>query len=127
MSMACDVSEWGTAAYSLDTRDFLREIKGILSVKGVDEVTADKDAEDADAPYFSLVTGRYESRRPSKEDEDVNLRVFPGQGKLTNYSSAASDFLQSREYQGLVVAAGETAAKAAVKGQTGIASNYEER
>lgn len=124
ISMAMDLSEWGATAYSLDTQDFLRTMKDFHSEADKQDTLNDTEA---DAPYFSLVTGRYESRPGSKVDNGINLHALPGQGTLTKYTSAASDFLQSREYQGLIVAAGETEVKAAVKGHTGIPSNYGER
>jgi hypothetical protein len=85
------------------------------------------DDDDSDAPYFSLVTGTYESSSSAtKVADETDLSALPGQGKLTTYSSAAADFLRQREYQGLVFDE-SLDPRAAIPGQKGIASNYGER
>eukprot|EP00934_Nitzschia_sp_Nitz4_P003675 Nitzschia sp. Nitz4//scaffold11_size288233//274391//276061//NITZ4_000824-RA/size288233-processed-gene-0.256-mRNA-1//-1//CDS//3329534224//3665//frame0 len=109
--------EWGGQAYSLDCQDIL--------IRGDDkraESTGDDDEED-DAPYYSLVSGKY-VQKSSKNAEPLDLEHLPGGGKVTAYRSEAASFLKQREYQGLESLSGQTEAKAAVSGQTGIASNY---
>ena len=116
--------DWGSVSYSLDTKDYLALASSTQQGEG-DGGESDGSAE-SDAPYFSLVTGRYESA-PTKEKETTDLTALPGQGKLAVYQSAAADFLRQREYQGLEVQAGETEVRAAVQGQEGIASDYGNR
>lgn len=109
LSVALGTMEWGK--YSLDPQTFLDQ-----SLVPTDVIDHD------DAPYFSMVTGQYESV-PTKER---NLQALPGQGQLTTYTSAASHFLHGREYQGLDLST-PTPAQPAVLGQEGIASNYGDR
>lgn len=87
----------------------------------------DDDNVDDDAPYFSLVTGGYVSQKNPHsimKTEDLDLAHLPGQGQVTEYNSEAANFLKQREYQGLETLVGQTEAKAAVPGLSGIASNY---
>ena len=127
LSMALGFLEWGAEQYSLDTRDYLA-----LSVSNAPDKAGNGDGsckegdDDADAPYFSLVTGKYESA-PTKEAAPTDLSATPGQGQLTAYHSAAADFLKQREYQGLEVKAGATQVHSATQGQQGIASDYGDR
>lgn len=124
MSMALGLLEWGAVQYSLDTQDYLALAS--LAPETDTKNGHDDDDDDGDAPFYSLVTGRYESA-PAKEEAATDLTVLPGQGKLTAYHSAAADFLKQREYQGLEVQAGSTEVHAAIKGQQGIASDYGDR
>ena len=111
---------WGEQEYSLDSHDILaRSMAGISG-----EVSENDDNDDADAPYFSLVTGKYESTTKPKDKEPLNLEALPGQGQVTEYRSEAAAFLKQREYQGLETLDGQTEAKAAISGQKGIASDY---
>ncbi|KAG7373078.1 DPH2: diphthamide biosynthesis protein 2 [Nitzschia inconspicua] len=113
--------EWGTEPYSLDCQDILRRVR-----QSIDN-DENGEKEDTDAPYFSLVTGRYESKNvPSglAKDECLNLLHLPGQGQIMEYKSEAANFLKQREYHGLETMVGQTEAKAAVRGLSGIASNY---
>ena len=56
------------------------------------------------------------------------MNALPGHGTLTEYHSAAADFLSQREYQGLTIAAdGAETVHAALPGKVGIASNYNNR
>jgi hypothetical protein len=81
---------------------------------------------DADAPYFSLVTGRYESKAPA-QTEGTDLTALPGKGQVAQYHSAAAAHLKQREYQGLQVLEGKTEVHAATQGDKGIASDYGDR
>ena len=115
--------EWGGQTYSLDCQDVLR-------YNNHEEDERDKetteDEEDKDAPYFSLVTGKYVQRTTTASTEEtLDLENLPGKGQVTAYKSEAADFLKQREYQGLATLAGQTEPKAAVAGQRGIASDYD--
>lgn len=120
LCMALGVSDWGSVPYSLDANEFL-----CLECTS-QQCDDDKSEGSDDAPHYNLTTGQYESV-PKRSSAEVDLSLLPGQGKLTEYQSAAADFLQTREYQGLEVKAGETAVQRAQKGQQGIASNYGDR
>jgi len=133
--MALGVTEWGAGAgeYTTHPADYWR-VMGDFAVKTKKENDKgnDCDDDDSDAPYFSLVTGKYEASQTAQTDDAVDLAALPGRGALTSYRSAAADFLQQREYQGLTVvgaADDEDGDKvhAAVPGHTGIASNYNNR
>jgi diphthamide biosynthesis protein 2 len=124
LSMALGLVEWGTVQYSLDTLDYLALASS--SAKSMPHKDDNAKGDDDDAPYFSLVTGRYVSVA-AQEEVATDLSELPGQGQLMAYNSAAANFLKQREYQGLEVKAGSTEVHAAVEGQQGIASDYGER
>lgn len=106
----------------------------------------DEDDDDDDRPFFSLVTGTYQnkpgvSRRPDggqgggggggSADNTAGgggasegALVGIGDRSLVEWSSPAADFLGKREFQGLEALVGQTEAKPATKGQSGIASDY---
>ena len=91
----------------------------------------DVDESDDDEPFFSPISGKYESvgvggKATRKHKNDIDLRTLPGGGQVTEYKSGAAEFWQDREYKGLEAAVGTTEVKAAVHGQTGIASDYGE-
>jgi len=91
----------------------------------------DVDESDDDEPFFSPISGKYESvgvggKATRKHKNDIDLRPLPGGGQVTEYKSGAAEFWQDREYKGLEAAVGTTEVKAAVHGQTGIASDYGE-
>jgi len=127
--------EWGAQAYSLDCQDVM------IRQKDQKEETLDNDKsgdpndredsgegdDDEDAPYFSLVTGKYVSKSnptTAAASRDLDLKNLPGQGQVMEYKSEAANFLKQREYQGLESMVGQTEAKPAVQGLTGIASDY---
>ena len=122
LEVALGTLEWGAQAYSLDCQDVLRMGTGTGSPSkrclGLD------NGEEDDAPYFSLVTGKYAQRASASEPQDLDLEHLPGRGQVTAYKSEAAKFLKQREYQGLQTQAGETEVKAAMVGQQGIASDY---
>ncbi|GAX13042.1 hypothetical protein FisN_2Hh523 [Fistulifera solaris] len=124
LCMALGVSDWGSTPYSLDAKDFLC-LECTTTAEKNKEDDSNSETSD-DAPHYNLTTGQYESV-PQRASAEIDLSLLPGQGKLTEYQSAAADFLQTREYQGLQVKAGETAVQRAQKGQQGIASNYGNR
>jgi diphthamide biosynthesis protein 2 len=84
----------------------------------------DKDYDDA--PFFSMITGKYEASNSIQTTNTIDLNAFPGQGKLIEYSSEAGEYLKKRNYRGLEAKVGETAIKVAVLGKVGIASDYSE-
>ncbi|TMW55970.1 hypothetical protein Poli38472_008618 [Pythium oligandrum] len=97
-----------------------------------------EEDEDADKPFFSLVTGTYKSAghsvsratdsTPADEEDGESttaLQVKNERTDLIQYRSEAAEFLAGREYRGLEPRLGETPAHAAVKGSTGIARGYD--
>lgn len=127
LDMALGNVEWGSTAYSLDYNDFL-EMQKKNGCHDADHTTAGEEEEDEDVPYFSLVTGQYESKNKARAGtDDINLKALPGKGQITKYESAAADFLKKREYKGLEANVGKDEAQAAVPGQIGIASDYGQR
>ena len=131
VSMALGVTGWGSVPYSLDRLDFLDHAavsSAATTRPSQSNLQDDDDVDSDDAPYFSLVTGRFESAPiRQREEKETDLSALPGKGQLTAYHSAAADFLKQREYKGLEVQAGSTQAQSAVKGHEGIASNYGEK
>ena len=149
LEIAMENLQWGMQPYSLDCQDVLirqeeeemrkqgeREQQQLGSngagainneVTDVDNDDNDNDdnSVDSDAPYFSMVTGRYESRKQKgSRNDDLDLAALPGKGQVTEYKSEAANFLRQREYQGLESMMGQTEVKAAVLGMRGIASDY---
>jgi diphthamide biosynthesis protein 2 len=148
LEMALGGLEWGSQAYSLDCQDvMMRQQRGHQNQRDTckengnesasvvvddDDLKQEDDGDDDDdAPYFSLVTGGYVAKVAAASASgggtgpaDRNLRDFPGQGQVVEYKSEAANFLRRREFQGLQSKVGETAARAASQGLTGIASDY---
>jgi diphthamide biosynthesis protein 2 len=122
--------EWGAQAYSLDCQDIMMRQGQQMVEKGESDddqgdthtVSHDED----DAPYFSLVTGGYMSKTSTgiASSTDVDLQNLPGQGQVIEYKSEAANFLKQREYKGLESQVGQTEAKSALRGLSGIASDY---
>ncbi len=99
-----------------------------------EESEVDDESED-DEPFFSMITGTYVSkplqqRGKKKETERYNCDdgdkpgFQPGEGQIVEYKSEAAEFWKKREYKGLEAKIGQTEVKAAIEGQTGIASDY---
>lgn len=96
---------------------------------------SDEEASD-DRPFFSLVTGTYKSNPGVSRartaigvgdaggEAQNGALVGIGDRSLVEWSSPAAQFLGQREYQGLEALVGQTEAKAATDGQSGIASDY---
>lgn len=92
------------------------------------------DDDDGDEPFFSLVTGTYQNKpgvsRQKAEGHHTgaggSARALVGVGdrSLVEWSSPAAEFLGKREFKGLEALVGQTEAKAATPGQSGIASDY---
>jgi len=140
-SMALGIAEWGSREYSLNFRDYLNLAKTKATSAPLDSRSNSQGdlTDDDDAPYFSLVTGKFELA-PSKVNQGAKVGSIradslaePGRRQLTTYHSAASDFLKQREYRGLQVLqqqqpgeddCAETKVQVATQGQHGIASSY---
>lgn len=150
LEIAMENLQWGMQPYSLDCQDVMirqeeeeerkqreREQQLQLGSSGANNNEAtdfdnddnnddnDNESVDSDAPYFSMVTGRYESRKQKgSRNDDLDLAALPGKGQVAEYKSEAANFLRQREYQGLESMVGQTEVKAAVLGMRGIASDY---
>lgn len=125
LEIALDKMQWGMQTYSLDCQDFMLRRAEEASKEKEENGAGDEDSIDSDAPYFSMVTGRYESRKQKgSREHDIDLQALPGKGQVTEYKSEAANFLRQREYQGLESKVGQTEVKAAVLGMRGIASDY---
>jgi len=98
---------------------------------------SDKDSDEDDRPHFSLVTGQFkQSKRYTTNNEDTKELSALIQGTTdltvrdkntsvsTLMSSAAGEYLKSREFRGLEVALGETPVELATEGRAGIARGY---
>lgn len=96
-----------------------------------------EEGDDNDRPFFSLVTGTYKTNPGvSRGNAVLGAGEVPGVGggegalvgiadrSLVEWTSPAADFLGQREYQGLEALVGQTEAKPATEGQSGIASDY---
>ncbi|KAF8935118.1 Diphthamide biosynthesis protein 2 [Dissophora ornata] len=98
----------------------------------------DFEASDEDeAPHFSLVTGQLKQSKKyttNKEDSKELSALIEGTKDLTVrdkntsvatlMSSAAGEYLQSRQFRGLEVQLGETPVEIATEGRAGIARGY---
>ena len=148
LEIALGEKEWGGAgSCNTDFGDFLQGFQEDQDLEnheetdngdnGEDEYDNDASGNDAckeedssdDEPYFSMVSGTYVSKPVSlkssrKAQETKNLESLPGKGQITEYKSEAAEFWKKREYKGLEAKIGKDDAKAAVQGQTGIASDY---
>jgi diphthamide biosynthesis protein 2 len=123
LDVALGLREWD-GRYSCDFGDLVRWDKE----DGLEESTStidDSINNGDDQPFFSMISGQYESSRAPKH-RATNLQEHPGQGQIMEYRSEAAEFLKQRQYQGLEANVGQTEAKAAVLGKAGIASNYGE-
>eukprot|EP00980_Cylindrotheca_fusiformis_P005875 scaffold1233_cov111-Cylindrotheca_fusiformis.AAC.1 len=121
LEIALDNKAWGSQSYSLDCQDVL----DFDMPQQQQKKDSEEEEDDEDAPYFSLVTGKYAQRSSTTSGPlTLDLENLPGKGQVTAYKSEAANFLKQREYQGLTTMAGETDVKAAIPGQKGIASDY---
>lgn len=99
--------EW-TGEYRLDFQDILPTL--------LEPMTQEPE------PYFSLITGTLTS---SSKASPVQLAYEDnGCSELTKYTSAAGDFLQQRQYQGLDARIGQDTPHEAQPGAFGIARGY---
>lgn len=108
-----------------------------LALGGEDPKSRDRGYDsDGDRPFFSLITGGFKSNpgmaRAASTPAAACLAGSEGSGalvgigdrSLVEWSSPAADFLGQREFQGLEALKGQTEAKPATEGQSGIASDY---
>ncbi|KAG0010746.1 Diphthamide biosynthesis protein 2 [Entomortierella chlamydospora] len=102
-----------------------------------DEDESDQDSDEDQVPHFSLVTGQLKQNKrytSNKEDSKELSALIEGTKDLTVrnkntsiatlMSSAAGEYLQSREFRGLEVQLGETPVELATEGRAGIARGY---
>ncbi|KAF9171445.1 Diphthamide biosynthesis protein 2 [Mortierella sp. AD011] len=102
-----------------------------------DEDESDQDSDEDQVPHFSLVTGQLKQNKrytSNKEDSKELSALIEGTKDLTVrnkntsvatlMSSAAGEYLQSREFRGLEVHLGETPVELATEGRAGIARGY---
>jgi len=141
LSIALGFKEWD-GFYSLDFTDFLSFCKSDGEDSPTnDQIRSSNEVEDSsssdDEPYFDMTTGRVvclkdlqqkvQRSAVSQEDQDLSLLLeLPGQGQMTEYSSAAAEVWKNREYQGLQSNIGQSKVEPAKPGQVGIASDYGE-
>ena len=119
LSVALGILEWGQQPYSLDCEDVLARSQQEASPRNED----DNDNDSYDAPYFSMVTGKF-TPKTINNNHALDLLNLPGKGQLATLNATAAKFLGSREYQGLVNNIGDSSPQAAIPGQNGIASGY---
>jgi diphthamide biosynthesis protein 2 len=149
LDIALGLRTWDPSQWSCDYFDYLgkgqEEEGNIHKEENVteDPVSMDKvesDPEDDDQPFYSLVTGKYESKKSIRAKPNVNpidvhtssmaittLTSNVHGGQIMEYQSEAAEFWKRREYKGLEANVGQTEVQAAVVGQTGIASDYGSR
>ncbi|OQR84571.1 diphthamide biosynthesis protein [Achlya hypogyna] len=120
-----DDAEW-SAQYKADFQEVLPAL----------EATCDtiEDAVVSDEPYFSLVTGTYQSHHgvatsdSEVDDDEASSSALVSKdskgAQLAVYKSEAAEFLAKREYRGLEPRLGESTPHAAVPGAVGIARGY---
>lgn len=156
--VALGITDWSTSVYSMQPCDFWDSVASLFQKASIKrrmkesesaliatETDFDCEDDDDDAPYFSLVTGKFEAKHnyshgaASFSQEQQLSRVDADgtcESALTVFQSAAGEFLGAREYQGLVLASdigsnaesnNQRAVHAAIAGHFGIASNYDNR
>ncbi|KAG0085031.1 Diphthamide biosynthesis protein 2 [Podila epicladia] len=95
------------------------------------------DSDEDEKPHFSLVTGTFKQSKKfttNKEDSKELSELLDGTKDLTVrdkntsvatlMSSAAGEYLNSRQFRGLEVKLGETPVELATEGRAGIARGY---
>ncbi|KAF9203241.1 Diphthamide biosynthesis protein 2 [Haplosporangium sp. Z 27] len=98
---------------------------------------SDQASDEDQVPHFSLVTGQLKQNKKyttNKEDSKELSALIEGTKDLTVrdkntsvatlMSSAAGEYLQSRQFRGLEVQLGETPVELATEGRAGIARGY---
>ena len=138
LEIALGIRQWD-GFYSSEFSDYLNTSDPHSSSHIVDvdsDSDSDSDNED-DRPYFSMITGTYESHRKFDDSkpqlkhqatkDTTNLNEKKSQSQIITYRSEAADFLKNREYQGLQSKVGESQVRPAIKGIQGIASDYGDR
>lgn len=136
LQLALSPDEQWDGQYKTDFREVLPALE--QTTQHV-EAAADGNEDDADKPFFSLVSGTYKTTSHAtasssdatpaltangEPDASTALQVKNERTELTTYRSEAAEFLATREYRGLDPRLGQTPAHAAVEGSTGIARGY---
>ncbi|OWZ11529.1 Diphthamide biosynthesis protein 2 [Phytophthora megakarya] len=135
LQLALSPTEEWDGQYKTDFNEVIPALE--QTAHSVERVDGEDD--DADKPFFSLVSGTYKTSRSTAVDREATtyaltasenpnastaLQLKNERTELTTYHSEAADYLATREYQGLDPRIGKTPAHAAVEGSTGIARGY---
>ncbi|ETL81487.1 diphthamide biosynthesis protein 2 [Phytophthora nicotianae] len=136
LQLALSPSEEWDGQYKTDFSEVIPALD--QTAQSVEQAAVDGEDE-ADKPFFSLVSGTYKTASHStavdreattyaltasgEPDASGALQVKNERTELTTYHSEAADYLATREYQGLDPRIGKTPAHAAVEGSTAI-DNY---
>jgi diphthamide biosynthesis protein 2 len=110
MEMACGSADAWTGQYLLDFKELLPRIHA-----------AGEKEDEGDEPFYSMATGKYESRGRGKERE---VSGVVSSSQVISYESPAGDFLATRTYQGLEPSIGESEPHRAMEGKIGTARDY---
>jgi diphthamide synthase subunit DPH2 len=143
LDVALGIRSWDTSLWSCDYFDYLQEEEQNEHTTRPTSESVDAEnssMEDPDAPIYSFITGRYECRKTTERKERTNPTLLDSTiepstvitllversngGEMIEYHSEAAEFWKQREYKGLEAHVGKNEVRAAVMGQTGIASNY---
>jgi len=147
LDVALGLDEWkGCASCTTDFNVFLKNDDGVvedsenhnneestgLKTHSDEEDEEDSDQDDDDQPFFSMISGTYVSKPTPIQSKFITTNnadptsssTTSTNGQIIEYKSEAAEFWKQREYKGLESQIGNSEVKAAVKGQTGIASNY---
>eukprot|EP00551_Chaetoceros_affinis_P004640 CAMPEP_0203679988 /NCGR_PEP_ID=MMETSP0090-20130426/37724_1 /ASSEMBLY_ACC=CAM_ASM_001088 /TAXON_ID=426623 /ORGANISM="Chaetoceros affinis, Strain CCMP159" /LENGTH=588 /DNA_ID=CAMNT_0050547859 /DNA_START=120 /DNA_END=1886 /DNA_ORIENTATION=- len=133
----------GSDSCNTDFGDFLKdkneEKQSSTKAQSIDDDKDDEnsgvdDESEDDEPFFSMISGTYIAkptvqRRINRKGidgrgGDDKPDSQPSEGQMVEYKSDAAEFWKKREYKGLEAKIGQTEVKAAIEGQTGIASDY---
>ncbi|KAE9020364.1 2-(3-amino-3-carboxypropyl)histidine synthase subunit 2 [Phytophthora fragariae] len=138
LQLALSPTEEWDGQYKTDFGEVIPALE--KTAQSVEQEAHGGDDDDADKPFFSLVSGTYKnSSRTTAIDREATTYALTASGEadastalqvknerteLTTYHSEAADYLATREYQGLDPRIGKTPAHAAVEGSSGIARGY---
>ncbi|CAH0480882.1 unnamed protein product [Peronospora belbahrii] len=134
LQLALSPTEVWDGQYKTDFREVIPALEN--TTQSVEQVADGEENDNADQPYFSLISGTYKTTTLDRKaktytitlhgenDASTTLQVKNERTELTTYYSEAADYLSTREYQGLDPRMGETSAHAAIKGSKGIARGY---
>ncbi|CAI5744655.1 unnamed protein product [Peronospora destructor] len=138
LQLALSPTDQWDGQYKTDFGEVIPTLESIT--QSVEHRAADGEDDDADKPFFSLLSGTYKTSLRStaidreaatyaitafgEPDASTTLQVKNEHTELTKYHSEAAAYLATREYQGLDPRIGQTPAHAAVEGSTGIAREY---
>lgn len=144
LDIALGIRTWDPHQWTCDYFDYLKngqEQDHAGTQPSIDDGNDNDDDDDDDQPFYSLITGKYESKKPihakqksldpKTEMESLSSTLvladsFHG-GQMVEYHSEAAEFWKHREYKGLEAKVGETEVQNVIPGQTGIASDYGNR